>query len=144
MTDRARTGAHPYGNTVLGVLRSARERGSAEVLTAAIVIPVLMFTLIFAIIQTGLWFHARNVATSAAQVSVEAARTYDGSAGAGQAAGAAYLSNNAGLDAAAVQVSRGGTEATAVVTGDMTRIVPLVPLPGIRVSASATVERLTG
>ncbi|WP_114906788.1 TadE family protein [Ornithinimicrobium murale] len=144
MTNVAQTGPHPNGISVLGGSWPSKDRGSAEVLTAAIVIPVLMFTLIFAIIQTGLWFHARNVATSATQVSVEAARTYDGSAGAGQAAGSSYLSNNPGLDHAAVQVDRTGAVATAVVTGEMTRIVPLIPLPEIRVRASAPVERLTG
>lgn len=134
----------PDGLTLPGELRRARERGSAEVLTAAIVIPVLMFTLIFAVIQVGLWFHARNIATSAAQVSVEAARTYNGTAGAGQAAGYSYLADNAGLDSPGVSVSRTGTQATAEVTGRMTRVVVLIPLPEIRVSATAPVERLTG
>lgn len=141
---QAPIGARPVEPPLLVVLRSARERGSAEVLSAAIVLPLLMFTLIFAVIQTGLWFHARNIATTTAQVSVEAARVYDGSAEAGQAAGHAYLTDNPGLDGGGVQVSRSGVQTTAVVTGEMTRIVILVPLPEIRVTATATTERLTG
>lgn len=120
----------------------ARDRGAGSI-QMAILVPVV-FAIIFATIQAGLWFHARNVATSAAQVSIEAARTYDGTAGAGEAAGYGYLSQVGGLDQPGVSVSRSATTTTAVVTGDMTRIVPLLPLPKVEVTSSASVERLTG
>lgn len=120
----------------------ARDRGISPI-AMAIVIP-LVFMLIFACIQTGLWFYARNVAARAAQVSVETARTYDGSAAAGQTAGYEYLSRNPGLDTPGVRVTRSGTETTVVVTGDMTRVAPLVPLPTIKVTSSGPTERLTG
>lgn len=109
----------------------------------AIVAPIILLVL-FGTIQTGMWFHARSVATSAAQVSVQASRVYDGSAGAGQSAGMAYISSVGGLDTPGVAVTRGGTQTTAVVTGSTTRLVPGVPLPQIRVQSTAAVERLTG
>lgn len=125
-----------------GPTNRSRDAGSTAIETA-IVAPVLI-AIIFAIIQSGLWYHARSVATSAAQVAVTAARTYDGTSSKGQTAGMAYIANVNGLDNPGVSVTRGGAEAIATVTGDMTRIVPVLPLPPIQVQSRAAVERLTG
>lgn len=125
-----------------GLASRTQDRGSTAI-EMAIITPVLIL-MIFSIIQAGLWYHARSVATSAAQVAVSAARTYDGSAWTGQTAGLSYIASVDGLDSPGVSVSRSGTQATATVTGNMTRIVPILPLPGIQVQSQAAVERLTG
>lgn len=126
----------------VGVRRPARDRGAAA-LQAAIVVPLVM-TLIFTIVQAGLWYHARSVASSAAQVAVQASRAYDGSAANGQAAGMTYISQVGGLDTPSVGVNRGAVTTTATVTGSTASLVPGLPIPSINVRAEAATERLTG
>lgn len=109
---------------------------------AAILMPVVI-ALLFGIVQATIFFHARNVASAAAQVAVQAAAAYDGSAGAGQAAGATYLANVGGINNAGVSVSRGAQTTTATVTGKTAPLVPGMPLPTIKVSAQAATERLS-
>lgn len=122
-------------------VRGGTEAGSV-VIEAAILMGVV-FALVFGTIQTTLWFHARNVASAAAQVAVQSARAYDGSAGAGQSAGMDYLAGVGGVENSSVSVNRGVTATTATVRGKISPLVPGVPLPAIRVQAEAPTERLT-
>lgn len=124
-----------------GRLREGMEDGS--VVIEAAILMMVVFALVFGTIQTTLWFHARNVASAAAQVAVQSARTYDGSAGAGQSAGVDYLAGVGGIEGSTVSVSRGAQATTATVRGKISPLVPGVPLPTIRVQAEATTERLT-
>lgn len=126
---------------LLAGVRDGREAGSTTLEAAILMVAVL--TLIFGCIQASLWFHARNVASSAAQVAVQTARTYDGSAGAGQSAGLTYLAGVGGMEDTSVTVSRGATSTTAVVRGKTAPLVPGMPLPAISVQAQAATERLT-
>lgn len=142
MPSRTQSPAGPgHLRQIRGRLRDGGEAGSYTI-EAAILIMVL-FALVFGTIQASLWYHARNVASSAAQVAVQAARSYDGSAGAGQSAGLDYLAGVGGVQGASVSVSRGATTTTATVRGRIAPLVPGMPLPTIRVHAEATTERLT-
>lgn len=107
----------------------------------AIVTPIL-FAMIFAVIQTGLWFHARNVASSAAQVAVMQTAAYDGGEASGVSAGYAYLASTGGLSEPSVVAERGQTS-VVIVTGYAPRILPVLPMPAISVSAGAPTERIT-
>lgn len=124
-----------------GRSRDGREDGSTTIELAILI--VVVFALVFGTIQTTLWFHARNVASSAAQVAVQTARTYDGSAGAGQGAGLDHLAGVGGVQGASVTVTRGATTTTATVRGSVAPLVPGMPLPAIQVQAQAATERLT-
>lgn len=126
---------------IYGRLRDGREAGSFSIEAAILMMAV--FALVFGTIQASLWFHARNVASSAAQVAVQAARTYDGSAGVGQIAGLDYLAGVGGIEGSSVSVTRGSTTTTATVRGTIAPLVPGMPLPTIRVQAEGTTERLT-
>lgn len=131
----------PRSVQLRGRWRDGREAGSVTI--EAAILMIVVFAIIFGTIQTTLWFHARNVASSAAQVAVQTARTYDGSAGAGQGAGLNHLNGVGGVQDASVAVTRGATTTTATVSGTIAPLVPGVPLPGIRVQAQAATERLT-
>lgn len=114
-------------------------------MTAAILAGMVL-TLVFGAVQTGMGFHARNVAESGAQVGFEAARAYDGSSGAGEAATRDYFADVGAPDAvssAQVTSTRDGDTARVEVTTEMPQIVPLIPLPEIKVHASGPVERVS-
>jgi hypothetical protein len=80
-------------------LRERLRRGGPETgATTELVItfPVLLL-LILVIVQGGLWFHARNVALTAAQEGARSARVYDGSQAAGQATAQAIIDGSGNL-----------------------------------------------
>lgn len=121
--------------------RRCSERGSATLET--VVLWPAVFLLIFGIVHAGLWFHARNVALSAAREGARAASMDDGSGGAARAA--EFLT--ATTDGTVMRVgdihetTDAGT-VTVTVTGSSTTLVP-----GWRVdvsqSATAPIRRWT-
>lgn len=118
------------------------ERGDGPA-SAAVIAPVVLL-LTFVIIQAGLYGHARAVASGAAQVGVEAARTMDSDGGAGQAAALSNIQQVAPglLRGVSVSVSRGDL-VTARVTADAPSLVPGFPMPRIDVVAAGPAERIT-
>jgi Flp pilus assembly protein TadG len=115
-----------------------RDDTCAAGVEAVILYPVVLL-LIFAIIQGGIVFHARNVARSAANGAVLAAQTEDGSNATGVAEANARLAragDAALLAGANVQVDRGANQVNATVSGQALSIVP--GLAGITVSATAS------
>ncbi len=125
-------------------LRAADDTGSAGV-EVVILYPVVLL-LLFAIVQGGIVFHARNVARSAANGAVLATQLEDATAGSGVAEANARLDRAGGaslLSGAAVNVERGAAQVTATVSGQALSIVP--GLSGITVWATATgsVEQFT-
>jgi Flp pilus assembly protein TadG len=119
------------------IARLRDDTGAAGV-EAVILYPVVLL-LIFAIIQGGIVFHARNVARSAANGAVLAAQTEDGSNATGVAEANARLAragDAALLAGANVQVDRGANQVNATVSGQALSIVP--GLAGITVSATAS------
>lgn len=99
------------------------ERGSTTLET--VVLWPAVFLLIFGIVHAGLWFHARNVALSAAREGVRVASLHDGSGGAARAA--AFLT--ATTDGSVMRVgdiretTNSGT-VTVTVTGSSTTLIP--------------------
>lgn len=120
------------------------ERGSASV-ELVILAPVL-FLLMFAAVQTGLWFHARALALGAAQDGARVAAAESSTAGAGAAAAASFIADGGGetvLVGSAAVGSRTATTATVTVTGTSPSVIPGWA-PGIVQTASLPVERITG
>lgn len=123
---------------------SQSERGSAS-LEIAILGPALLL-LIFAVIQAGLWFYARNLALAAAQEGVDAARGYQTSSNAGVTRAQAFLQRVAGDSLQASTVSAAGSTPTTVrieVRGRCLSVWPGVPGWPVHQSAVGPVERFT-
>lgn len=126
-----------------GTRRRLGDDGAAGALELVLLTPLVVL-LTFGTVQVGLWLHARNLVTAAAQ---EAARTaaiadLDAAAGAGhgEQAARAFLAGQDVVEVAAITVQRGAETATAVVTG-----TGLTMLPGVRLEvtgrARTSVER---
>lgn len=123
---------------------ASRPHAGVSAVETAIVVPALLLML-FGIVQTGLYFHARDLASSAAQVAAQRARTVDGTSGAGQAAAVQYVKDTGGgvLLSPVVAVSKTATTVRVVVTGTTPALVPGLPMPAIVATVAAPVERLT-
>lgn len=120
------------------------ERGSAS-LEIAILAPALL-ALTFAVVQAGLWFHARSLALAAAQEGVTAARAYHAPTDAGPTRARAFLTQQAGDSLLGATVTTAGTTATVVrvtVRGHALSVLPGVRGPTITQSAQAGRERFT-
>lgn len=128
---------------VVRVLRATgRDRGSSSV--EIIVLLPLVFLMLFAMVQGGLWFHARAVALGAAQEGARVAAAENSTAGAGIAAASSFV-----IDAGhgvvlnpAVAGSRTVSTATVSVTGQAQSLIPLLN-PSVVQSASYPVERIS-
>ena len=121
-----------------------RDAGSVSV-EIAILFPVLL-ALIVAIIQYGLWFHARSLALAAAQEGVTAARTYGAEAAAGPARAREFLVDHGAGTLVAVTVtatSPGVGQVGVQVTGRSLSLLPGVPGLVVTQSAAGPVERFT-
>lgn len=108
--------------------RFRSERGTAA-LELALVAPALML-LVLGVLQFGLWYHAENVARTAALEAARTAAAADGTVGAAHGRGIDVL--NAGLGQAAndegVAVEIGSDTVQVRVTA---RIGGLLPIPGL-------------
>ncbi|MCB2178203.1 MAG: pilus assembly protein [Actinomycetales bacterium] len=138
-TTQLRRARHPARHA--RPLRSG-DRGSTS-LEIAIVFPVLL-VLITAVIQYGLWFHARSVALTAAEEGVTAARTTGAPAGAGTDRALTFVAEHASaslLDPTAHQTAT-PTEVTVTVTGRSLAVLPGLAM-AVTGTASGPVERLT-
>lgn len=106
----------------------------------AILFPVTLF-IMFGIIQFGIWYHANDVARAAAQEAVRSASAYQAKPSDGTQSAERVLDQNAKglIRHSRVSCNRGGTVATATVTGEALQVIPFIPLP-IKVTATAPVE----
>ncbi len=121
--------------------RSSRDRGALS-LELAVLFPLTLM-IIFAGLQTVFWFHAKDVASTAAQRGVETARLQNSSLGDGTARARAYLDQVGGgsLRDASVTAS-GGATVTVTITGTIDTWIPGLHF-SIRQHASAPKERVT-
>ncbi len=125
--------------------RGERERGSVS-LELAILFPVVLL-LVFAIVEYGLWFHARSLALVAAQEGVTAARIYQADPGAGTARARAFLDEHADdgtlSDITVTTTSAAGQQVRIEVQGRSLSVLP--GAPGILVTqfAEGPIERFT-
>lgn len=116
------------------------ERGVSTVEMA--IATVLVVGLLLAVVQIGVYFHARSVAVTAARHALDAARVQGGNAETGTAVGAEFLGDAGGslLDhTVAVDVS--AAEATATVDGTALSVLFGLDFP-VRVTVSAPTERV--
>jgi Flp pilus assembly protein TadG len=121
-----------------------RDAGSVSI-EIAILFPVLL-ALIVAIVQYGLWFHARSLALTAAQEGVSAARAYSTDPGSGPARAREFLAaHGAGTltDVTVAPTTPGAGQVGVQVTGRSLSIVPGVPGPTVTQSAAGPRERFT-
>lgn len=107
----------------------------------AIVFPfVIVLTVV--VVQAAMWFHARNVALTAAREGFAAARTYQSPEGAGAARARETLGRIAGDSLRGPTVSTAGstdTDVRVTVTGSAPSMLP--GLSGLSVSQSASAPR---
>ena len=121
--------------------RRRAERGSATLET--VLLWPAVFLLIFGIVHAGLWFHARNVALSAALEGARAASLADGSGGAARAADfLASTTDGSVMRVGDIHETTDADSVTVTVTGSSTTLIP-----GWRVdvsqSATAPLRRWT-
>lgn len=132
---------HTRSRRTGGALRDA---GSASV-EIAILFPVVLL-LITAIVQYGLWFHARSLALAAAQEGVTAARLYDADPAAGPDRARTFIETHGSetlTGVTATATSPGPDRVGVQVTGQALSVVPGVPGMTVTQSAEGPVERFT-
>jgi hypothetical protein len=105
-----------------------------------------MLLIVFGIVQGVFWYHARTVALAAAGSGVAVARTETGTLAGGRAAASDFVQRAGGagvLTGLQVTGSRSAGEASVTVSGRAPSMVPGVPGPPVRQTASGPVERVT-
>lgn len=105
----------------------------------AIVFPALLF-FIMLIVQYGLWYHAKQVADTAAAEALDAAQTPSGTADDGEQAAIEFLMSSGNLDDLRVVVDRETDAVTVEITGAAPQLVPGFAWQ-VRSTATAPVER---
>lgn len=121
---------------------TSRDRGSSSV--EIVVLLPLIFVLLFAMVQGGLWFHARAVALGAAQEGARVAAAENSSGDAGIFAASSFIAD-AGSGVVlnpAVTASRTHTTTTVTITGQAQSLIPFLN-PSVAQSASFPTERIT-
>jgi Flp pilus assembly protein TadG len=100
-------------------------RGDDGVTTVelTVLMPVLLFWLML-IVQFGLWYHAKQVVTAAANQAVDSARLPDGTGPDGEADAHALLATTGAVHLPEVHVERTATQVTAQVRADAPQLVP--------------------
>lgn len=115
------------------------ERGSATLET--VVLWPAAFLLIFGIVHAGIWFHARNVALSAAREGAHAASMDGGTGGAARAADfLATTTDGTVMRVGDIHETIGADTVTVIVTGSSTTLVPGWRVD-VRQSATAPIRR---
>lgn len=118
-----------------------RGRGEAG-LTAtqlAVVMPALLFWIML-IVQYGLWFHAKQVASAAAAEGVDAAQVPGGTDAGAEHAARSFLAQSGNLREIAVTVGLDREQLTVRVDGQAPRLVPGIAW-NVTSVAQAPVER---
>jgi Flp pilus assembly protein TadG len=124
-------------------VRLREDRGS-YVVEFAVIFPAFLL-LMFGGIQAALFFHARNVALSAAQTGVDHGRLRDAGAGKGVQSAHSFVNQQGGGVLKGVSVSSAGSNAQTVrvtVSGEALSIIPFIPLR-VSQTAAGPVERFT-
>lgn len=101
--------------------------------------PVVLF-MVMLIVQTGLYFHARQVVEAAAQEALEAAQGESSTADIGTQAGDTFLAEAGGVRDAMVAVNRTGTQVSVSIVAAAPNVLPLAVWQ-VSASVSGEVER---
>lgn len=143
--DNRRMRSHaPSPRRLFGRDRGPRDAGTASV-EIAILFPVLLLV-ITAIVQYGLWFHARSLALAAAQQGVTAARLYNADPAAGPERARAFIENHGSdtlTDVTATAISPGADQVGVLVAGRALSVLPGIPGLTVTQSAAGPIERFT-
>jgi Flp pilus assembly protein TadG len=120
--------------------RPSPRDGGYSVLEAAIVLPIVFF-LLMVIVQWAIVWHARSVASAAAQEGLRTATAYQSTATAGKADTLTYLAQVAphSLPDPRVVVTRDATTATVRVQASVMTVIPFGHF-AVNESASGPVE----
>lgn len=105
----------------------------------AIVFPALLF-FIMLIVQYGLWFHAKQVADTAAAEALDAAQTPTGTVDDGHRAAQSFLATAGNLDGVTIDVERDFEQVRVVISGAAPQLVPGFSWT-VTASAWSSVER---
>lgn len=127
--------------TTRGPRSATGDRGSVSVETI-LVFPTMLL-LLFVIVQGGVWFHARNVALTAAREGVSAARVASAS-GDGATRARTFATNAGGGALTNVRASASGSTADTVritVTGRAAKVLPGIPALRVTQTAAGPRER---
>ena len=120
--------------------RILRDDGDASI-QMAIVFPFVI-ALTIAVVQTAMWYHARDIALTAAREGVNAGRGYQSSPGEGAARAWSTLDRIGGDSLHGPGVSTDGSTAdTVTITVSGTAISMLPGIPDLHVSQSASAAR---
>ena len=122
-------------------MHARRSHGDRGMTTSqvAIVFPALLL-FIMLIVQYGLWFHAKQVADTAAAEALDAAQTPTGSADDGHRAAQSFLAGSGNLDEVTIDVERDLEQVQVVITGAAPQLVPGFAW-NVTATARAPVER---
>ena len=115
------------------------ERGLSHSVEAAVVLPVIM-VLLLGVVQIASYWHCRNAAIAAAQLTAEQQRRY--LANSDTAAGYRILAR-AGVSNARIDLERGPQQVRVIVTGSAPAIVEIPGLGRIVETAVMPTERVT-
>lgn len=138
MTRRRPSGRAPCGKARPG------DEGSAAI-EAAILFPFILL-LVITVFQAGVYYHARNVARSAANGGAVVGAVLGGSAVEADSEARTRIERAGGaslLDGAAVTATRTGSEVTVTVKGTAKTFVPGLPPLTVTQTVAAPVERFT-
>lgn len=120
--------------------RARRDDGDTSI-QMAIVFPFIIL-LTIAVVQAGMWYHARNIALTAAREGVTAGRAYQATPGDGAARARETLNRIAGDSLRETGVSTDGSTAATMRVTVTGRAVSLLPgIPGLHISQSASGAR---
>ncbi|MFI6350238.1 TadE/TadG family type IV pilus assembly protein [Streptomyces sp. NPDC050560] len=113
------------------------DRGAVS--TQLVVVVPLLLLLALLVVQFALAWHARHIAQFAAQRALASARVEKGSAAEGRTQGLRTLAalGHTILAHPSVHIDRGAARATARVSGEVERVLPI---PGLTLHASGTAE----
>ena len=118
-----------------------RDEGGASAVELVLYMPILMFTILFAV-QFSLVYLGGQVASGAAREAARTARV-TGDAGAAKAVGERIVGQigKGVLDQAQVVPQVGEEQARVTVSGQASKILPFLPIPRVSETVQGPVER---
>ncbi|MFD8494885.1 TadE/TadG family type IV pilus assembly protein [Amycolatopsis sp. NPDC059657] len=104
---------------------------------AAAILFALALLLVLSIVQAGLWWHARDLVSTAAQEGADAARTLTGTTTHGQDTAASFL-RRAGDGMLSDPAVHATGDTTRVQVSVSAAVLQVLPIPGLDLRVSAT------
>lgn len=121
-------------------VRAKRDDGDTSIQMAIIFPFIILLTI--AVVQVSMWYHARNIALTAAREGVNVARGYQASPSDGAARARSTLERIGGDSLHGPGVSTDGSTADTVeITVSGTAVSMLPGIPGLHISQSASAAR---